>query len=182
MVSGPEDEFSNFLEFGDLQLNFPPFDVSQQNGGEIQDGGGPAPAMDLQTSNAAGGVIDFHHNNLQPFPDSAGLTDFDASSAVFPDLHMSSHLFEQQQMPQAIPYGHPYRSQNMIPHTPGSIEMHGVQPHYQQPASSNHARAVFEHYRHQSRGQVGRLLEITGKAYSSVDYLYTSCFSSCNPS
>ncbi|KAI4204874.1 MAG: hypothetical protein LQ346_001539 [Caloplaca aetnensis] len=154
MVSGPEDEFSNFLEFGDLQLNFPPFDVSQQNGGEIQDGGGPASAMDMQTSNTAGGIIDFHHGNLQPFPDSAALTDFDTSSAVFPDLSMTSHLFEQQQMPQAIPYGHPYRSQNMIPHTPSSIEMHGGQPHYQHPASSNHARAVFEHYRHQSRGQL----------------------------
>ncbi|KAL8762461.1 MAG: hypothetical protein Q9184_001544 [Pyrenodesmia sp. 2 TL-2023] len=153
MVSGPEDDFSHFLEFGDLQLNFPPFDGSQQNGEEIQVGGGSAPAMDMQTNNTAGGVMDFHHGNLQPFPDSAALADFDASSTVFPDLNMPSQLFEQQHMPQAIPYGHPYRSQNMTPHTPSSIEMHGGQPQYQQPTSNSHARAVFEHYRHQSRGQ-----------------------------
>ncbi|KAI4152322.1 MAG: hypothetical protein L6R39_001847 [Caloplaca ligustica] len=157
MVSGPEDDFSNFLEFGDLQFNFPPFDSNNQNGEEIQDGGGGHPALGMQTSNNAGGVIDFQHGDMPHFTHPSGLADFDTSSNVFPDLDMPMHLLEQQQqhaqMPQPIPYGHPYRGQNIIPHTPNSIEMHGGHPQFQQAACSNHARAVYDHYRQHSRGQ-----------------------------
>ncbi|KAI4288364.1 MAG: hypothetical protein L6R35_002367 [Caloplaca aegaea] len=160
MVSGPEDDFSSFLEFGDLQLTFPPFDGDTHGGDEIQDGTNGSHHVEMPASNNAGGAIDFQHSNMSHFTDPSGLTDFDSSSAVFPELSMDAHLFQQQQqqqlqhqLPRSLPYGQPYRGQNMIPNTPNSIEMHGGQPQYQQVASNNHAHAMYEHYRQQSKGQ-----------------------------
>ncbi|KAI4113441.1 MAG: hypothetical protein LQ345_005582 [Seirophora villosa] len=158
MVSGPEDDFSSFLEFGDLQLTFPPFDGNNHGGEGVQDATNGPHQMEMQTSNNAAGPIDFQHSNMPPFTDSSALTDYGDSSAVFPELSMDSQLFEQQQqqqhqMPQPLPYGQPYRGQNLIPHTPNSIEMHGGQPQYQQVPSSNHAHAIYDHYRQQSKGQ-----------------------------
>lgn len=161
MVSGPEDEFSNFLDFGDLQLNFPPFDGNNQNGEEIQDGGGPA--MEMHANNNAGEAMAFQHAGIQHFTDTSGLSGFDSSSNIFPDLDIPPHLFEQEQQHHPIQqppaYGQPYIGHNMIPHTPNSIEMHGGKVQYQQTASKNHARAMYEQYRQQSKGQVGHSLD-----------------------
>lgn len=110
MVSGPEDDFSNFL-FGDLQLDFPTFDSNPQDGEEIQDGAGPA--MQLHSNNNAGGLLGFQHGGVQQFADSSGLGDFNGSPHVFPDMELAPELFDQQQqhlhqMTQSRSYGQPY--------------------------------------------------------------------------
>ncbi|KAL8767984.1 MAG: hypothetical protein Q9209_005655 [Squamulea sp. 1 TL-2023] len=155
MVSGPEDDFSTFLEFGDLQLNFPAFDANLQDGTEVQDGAGTA--MDLQTSNNPGGLVDYHHEDIQHFGDSSGLADFNGVPQVFPDMNMPPQLFEQQQLQHHLPqhpsYGPSYNGHHLAPPTPNSIEMHGAQVQYQQMVSNNHARAMYEHHRRQTKGQ-----------------------------
>lgn len=165
MVSGPEDDFSSFLEFSDLQLDYPSFDGNHQNGQEFQDGGTAGTAIEMQTSNDPSGVIDFQHGSMQQFANPSGLGEFESSLNIFPDLDMPSQLFDQQQqqqqqpqIPQSVAYGQPYRGHNMIPHTPNSIEMHGGQLQYHPAASNNHARTMYEQYRHQPKGQVGHTL------------------------
>ncbi|KAL8826699.1 MAG: hypothetical protein Q9170_007302 [Blastenia crenularia] len=155
MVSGPQDDFSTFLDFGDLQLNFPPYDVGHQNGEGIHSGAGST--NEVHTSNNAGEAMAFPHGEIHHFADPSALGDFNGSSNVFSDLEMSSQLFEEQQhqqpMQQLPPYGQPYMAHNIIPHTPNSMEMQGAKVPYQQAASNNHARAMYEQYRHQSKGQ-----------------------------
>ncbi|KAL8704980.1 MAG: hypothetical protein Q9201_001877 [Fulgogasparrea decipioides] len=155
MVSGPDDDFSSFLEFGDLQLDFPTFDSNPQDGDEIQDGA--APAMEMQTENNPGGVLSFEHAGIQHFTGPSSLGDFNSSSHAFPDLAMPSQIFRQQQhqdpMSQQNPYGHLYHGHSMVPPTPNSIEMHGGHAQYQQGASNNHARTIYDHYRLQPKGQ-----------------------------
>lgn len=160
MVSGPEVDFSSFLEFGDLQLTFPPYDANNHAGQETQGESNGAHQMEMQTSNDTAGAVDFQDCNMPPFADPPLLTGFDSSSAVFSDLVMDPQLFEQQQqqlpnhIPQTLPYGQPYRGHNLIPHTPNSIEMHGGQPQYQHMASNHQAHTMYDHYRQQSKGQV----------------------------
>ncbi|KAI4174921.1 MAG: hypothetical protein LQ343_001948 [Gyalolechia ehrenbergii] len=158
VVSGPEDDFSTFLEFGDLQFNFPHFDGNTQDREEIQDGSA-GPSMDLQTSNNAAGVMGFSQGDMHHFTDPAVMGDFNGSCNVFSDLDMPLQLFEQQQQPQQMQmqqppsYGQPYMPRNVTPQTPNSIEMHGGKAQYQPAPPHNHARAMHEHYRYQSNGQ-----------------------------
>ncbi|KAL9023421.1 MAG: hypothetical protein Q9196_007209 [Gyalolechia fulgens] len=156
MVSGPEDDFSTFLEFGDLQLNFSHFDGHTQNREEMQDGSG-GPSMDLQTSNDAVGAMGFPPGNIHHFTDPTVMADFNPSSNLFSPLDMPSQMFEQQQQPRPIQqprsYGQPYLPHNMIPQTPNSIEMHGGKTQYHPAAPHNHARAMHEHYRYPPNGQ-----------------------------
>ncbi|KAL8778952.1 MAG: hypothetical protein Q9194_001702 [Teloschistes cf. exilis] len=156
MVSGPQDDFSNFLEFSDLQLNFPSFDANPHDGGEMQ--GGSSTAMEMQSSNSAGDILGFQQDGVQQFGDPAVLGDFGSSSQVFPDMDMPSQLFGQQQhhqhqVPQPRPYGQLYNEHQMVPPTPNSMEMHGGHPQYQQAISNNHARAMYDHYRPQHKSQ-----------------------------
>ncbi|KAL8697328.1 MAG: hypothetical protein Q9224_002374 [Gallowayella concinna] len=156
MVSGPEDDFSRYLEFGDLQLNFAPFDDNPQNGGEIQDG--VDPAMDMQiANNAPASVLEYHPGGMQQFGDPSGLADFNTTSPVFQDLNMQSQLFAQQQqlhqLPQQSPFGPSYNGHHMVPPTPNSIEMHEGQMRYQHAVPNSHARMVYEHHRRRPKGQ-----------------------------
>ncbi|KAI4251995.1 MAG: hypothetical protein LQ352_004532 [Teloschistes flavicans] len=156
MVSGPEDDFSNFLEFSDLQLNFPSFDANPHDGGEMQDGSGTA--MEMQSSNSAGDILGFQHDGMQQFGDPTVMGDFGSSSQVFADIDMPSQLFGQQQqhphqVPQPRPYGQLYNGHPMVPPTPNSMEMHGGHAPYQQALSNNHARAMYDHYRTQHKSQ-----------------------------
>ncbi|KAL8709586.1 MAG: hypothetical protein Q9220_005678 [cf. Caloplaca sp. 1 TL-2023] len=153
MVSGPEDDFSSFLEFGDVQLNFPPYDSNPQNGEGIQDGGGLA--MDMQTGSDSGAVLGFQHDEMNQFAGPGSMAEFDNTSQVFPDLNIPSHLYGSQPLNMASqpPYGQSYSRLQMVPPTPNSMEMHGAQAHYQQAASANHARPLYEQYGRQLRGQ-----------------------------
>ncbi|KAL8692475.1 MAG: hypothetical protein Q9218_002511 [Villophora microphyllina] len=154
MVSGPGDDFSSFLDFG--QLDFPTFDANPQDGEGIQDGSGTA--MEMQASHNAGEILGFQHGGMQPFADPTGLSDFTSSSQFFPDMSMPSQLYGQQQqhhhqIPHVRPYSQPYHGHNMVPPTPNSTEMHGGHTQYHQAASNSHARAMYDHYRPQPKGQ-----------------------------
>ncbi|KAL8844999.1 MAG: hypothetical protein Q9176_000671 [Flavoplaca citrina] len=154
MVSGPDDDFSTFLEFGDLQLNFP-FDANPQNGSDIQDGVGPA--IDMQANDDSGAILDFHHGDLQQFGDPSSLPSFSDTPHTFQDLNMPPHLFEQQQLlhqyPQHPLYGPPYNGHHVIPPTPNSMEMHGGHAHYQHTLPTNHARTMYEQHHRQTKAQ-----------------------------
>ncbi|KAL8630461.1 hypothetical protein Q9189_003816 [Teloschistes chrysophthalmus] len=156
MVSGPQDDFSNFLEFSDLHLNFPSFDANPHDGGEMQ--GGSGTAMEMQSSNSAGDILGFPQDGMQQFGDPSVMGDFASSSQVFPDMDMPSQVFGQQQhhqhqVSQSRPYGQLYNGHPMVPPTPNSIEMHGGHAQYQQALSNNHARAMYDHYRPQYKSQ-----------------------------
>ncbi|KAL8796567.1 MAG: hypothetical protein Q9182_007359 [Xanthomendoza sp. 2 TL-2023] len=157
MVSGPDDDFSRFLEFGDLQLSFPAFDNNPQDGGEIQDGVGPA--MDMQIGNPPASVLEYHRGGMQQYGDPSALADFNTTSPVFQDMNMQSQLFAQQQqqqlhqLPQHPSYGPSYNGHHMAPPTPNSIEMHEGQMRYQHAVPNSHARTVYEHHRRQPKGQ-----------------------------
>ncbi|KAL8995721.1 MAG: hypothetical protein Q9169_004615 [Polycauliona sp. 2 TL-2023] len=155
MVSGPEDDFSAFLEFGDLQLDFPPFGSTPQNGGEIRDVIGSA--LDPQANDNSGAALDFHHEAIQQFGDPAGLGDFNGTSQTFQDLNLPPQLFEQQQLlhqyPQHPSYATSYNGRHVIPPTPNSIEMHGGHAQYQHMMPNPHTRSMYEHYHRQPKGQ-----------------------------
>ena len=173
MVSGPDDDFSTFLEFGDLQLNFP-FDANPQNGSDIQDGVGPA--IDMQANDDSGAVLDFHHGDLQQFGDPSSLPGFSDNPYTFQDLSMPPHLFEQQQLlhqyPQHPLYGPPYNGHHVIPPTPNSMEMHGGHAQYQHTLPTNHARTMYEQHRRQTKAQVSHYPSHAGRADRCIGCLH----------
>ena len=151
MVSAPEDEFANFLDFSDL--NFQNFDAtSQADGGLRQDAAG---AMDTSLEGAAGllGLQSGHmpqlgHSNQIPM---------NTYQDPFPDMSMEAELFSQQrqrQAPMQMQSQH-YHHPNMVPPTPQSMEMHGNQIQYFQPQMDPQQQQMFEqHYRRHQKNQV----------------------------
>ncbi|KAL8869396.1 MAG: hypothetical protein Q9174_004301 [Haloplaca sp. 1 TL-2023] len=159
MVTEPEDDFSNYLEFDDLQLNFSPFDANPQNGEEIQDVTGPIMEAHSDHSNNtnAGGVMAYQHGGLPQYTDSTAFNALDTSPHNFPDMTLAPQFFDQppqhHQMNQARQYPQSFHPRNVIPPTPNSMEMHGGHAQYHQMAASNHMRAMYDHYRSQGNGQ-----------------------------
>ena len=158
MVSGPEDDFANFLEFGDLQLNFPTFDAEQHVGGGQQD---PIPGLDTNMENEVGMIgmkdgdiaqqIDPSLTAMQASPQ---LQDLNGSSESLMDLSIQAQIFHQQQLnyhQQRLLQGH-YHRQGLIPPTPNSLEIHGQPRSY--PQLDPHARAMYEHYARKQQDHV----------------------------
>lgn len=157
MVSGPEVDFSSFLDFGDLQLNFQNFDGNTQDQEENQGASGEI-GMDLQTSHTAVGAMDFSHGNMPQFTTPAVMGNLNGDPNLFADSNIPSQRHDQQRQTQQVQqppsYGQQYMPLNMIPQTPNSIEMHGGQAQYQHASYQNHNRATHEYYQYQSKGQV----------------------------
>lgn len=157
MVSGPEDDFASFLEFSDLQLNFPAFDGNvHQDAGEMQQE--TVSTMDARMDNGVGMMgnvqqqqIDPH---LMPSTPMAGLSSIDGSNESLMDLNMQAqmHRQRQQQQYQQQAQSH-YQRQGMVPPTPNSIEMHG-RSHYYPQMDHAQAQAVYEHYARKQQDQV----------------------------
>ncbi|MCJ1378203.1 hypothetical protein MMC17_001299 [Xylographa soralifera] len=152
MVSGPEDDFASFLEFGDLQLNFPAFDAEQHTGEGPQES--PIPGLDTNMETEAGmlGIkegeiqqqIDPNLAAIQLSPQD--LRELNGLSESSMDLSIQAQIFHQQQLDyhqQRLIQGH-YHRQGMVPPTPNSLEMHG-QPR-SNPQMDPQARAMYEHY------------------------------------
>ncbi|KAL8972068.1 MAG: hypothetical protein Q9183_000740 [Haloplaca sp. 2 TL-2023] len=161
MVTEPENDFSNYLEFDDLQLNFSPFHDNPPNGEEIQDVTGPTmEAHSDSNNNNAGGVMGYQHGGMPQFTDPTAFTDLDPSPHDFPDMTLAPQFFDQQQhhvqMAQPRQYPQSFQPRTVIPPTPNSMEMHGGHAQYHQMAASNHMRAMYDHYRAQGKGQVGQ--------------------------
>ena len=148
MVSGPEEDFSSFLEFGDLQLTFPGFDGGQQNRGEPQEDAG---AMETSAENTAVmmGIEEGHIQQQLEQPTSMlSMSGYHGSTQPFP-MTMQTEYLEQPHFPmQGQQYHH------IVPPTPNSIEMHGDHARYSQPALDPQAQAIYERYRRRQKDQV----------------------------
>ena len=152
MVSGPEEDFSNFLEFGDLQLAFPGFDAETQDRGEVQEGAG---AMDTSAENAAVmmGIEEGHiQQHLEQPTSMPSINGFPGSTQPFPIMSMQTEFLDQQ--PHFPMQGQQYHNQHIVPPTPNSIEMHGDRARYNQPPIDPQAQAIYEHYRRKQKDQV----------------------------
>lgn len=109
MVSGPEDEFANFLEFSDLQIEFSPYDHHAPNGGHVQSDamGG----MDETMENGVGlmGLKEAHmqqsmdRNMLRSqtsIPTLSTLSDVHTSTESLLDLNIQAQMYQQQRQQQ----------------------------------------------------------------------------------
>lgn len=156
MVSGPEEEFANFLEFGDLQLSFPPFEGVVQDGGELQQE--PGGVMDTPMGNETG-VLELedghNHQDIDQRNPLRFMAGYQGSTESFHDIHMQTELFNAHQQPQQLHmHGPQYRSQNIIPPTPNSMEMHGDQACFYRSTGEHHTQAPYERYgRNQNQNQ-----------------------------
>ena len=146
MVSGPEDEFANFLDFG--ELNFPSFDPLPQTEAELQNGAG---AMD--TSMEGAGMLGLEQAQMQNQMGQSNhhtpMNGFHGSSESFPDL-MQSEIFEQQQQQQQqqLHMQHQrYHGQNVVPPTPNSMELHGAHTQYYRAPADHQQLHMYDQYR-----------------------------------
>ncbi|MCJ1389284.1 hypothetical protein MMC18_002140 [Xylographa bjoerkii] len=152
MVSGTEDDFANFLEFGDLQLSFPAFDGEQHAVGPGQQGS--IAGLDTDMANEVG-ILGMKEGEIQQQldsnlaamqPSAQDLRDLNGSSESVMDLSIEAQIFHQQQLnyhQQRLIQGH-YHRQGMVPPTPNSLEMHGQPRSY--PQMDPQARVMYEHY------------------------------------
>ena len=168
MVSGPEDDFASFLDFGDL--NFPTFSDGSASGTPQPSGSsGDAGAMDMPMENTgatAAGMISHPGIEQTPLDNS-----MDGFQDHFPGLNspvpfMTSQQDQQQQARLQMQQQSRYYGHNAVPPTPNSLEMHGNHSEYYNTADRQQ-QLMYEHYRrHQheqvkgiisdgSRGQVG---------------------------
>ena len=165
MVSGPEEDFANFLEFGDLQLNFPNFDTAESqnvdtSGGAEQEhlGAGGGGVVDTNMEHEAGGMMQLKERDLNSALDPR-LMDMQTtmpelvhgpSTESLMELEMQAQLFHQQQYNQQqqqhrMAHTQYRRQQGIVPPTPNSIEMHGGHAqHFAQ--MDGRTRAMYEHY------------------------------------
>lgn len=154
IVSGPEDEFANFLDFTDLGFDgYDGIDL-QQNG---------AGAMDTSMEDAAGMLgLDQGHMQLQqdqPPPPMdqpnhvISVNGFHGSTESFSDLAMQQDLFDQQRQQQLHMQNQRYHAPNVVPPTPNSLEMHGGHAYYRTPADHQQLN-MYEQYRRNQKDQV----------------------------
>ena len=170
MVSGPEDDFANFLDFGDLSFS----NFSDNGAGTPQANGvspglqhGDAGPMDMSMEGAASAAGLMAHSGAtqqdaiphamngfqEPFPDMT-------SPAEYMSRQHSQQHMQMQQHPRY--YGH-----NAVPPTPNSLEMHGAHPEYYNPADRQQ-QLMYEHYRRHQNEQV-RGLGIGDLYYERAD-------------
>lgn len=153
MVSGPEDEFASFLEFGDLQLNFP-YEGGHQDGQELQQESGDG--MDTSMGNGSE-VIRLENGPVQQQVDQCNsltaLNSYHGSAESFDDLNIQGELFNQHQQSHLHLHGPQYNGQNVIPPTPNSIEMHGEQARYYQ-TPRDHSQPVYDRLGRNQKDQV----------------------------
>ncbi|MCJ1359589.1 MAG: hypothetical protein MMC33_009591 [Icmadophila ericetorum] len=157
MVSGPDDDFASFLEFNDLQLNFPAFDDNvHQDGDEMQQES--VNALDTRMDNEVGMMGNMQQQqidpSLMPSTPMAGLSSINGSNESLMDLNMQAQMHRQRQQHQyQQDVQNHYQRQGMIPPTPTSIEMHGGGSHYY-PQIDPQTQAVYEHYARKQQDQI----------------------------
>ncbi|MCJ1409157.1 hypothetical protein MMC19_003235 [Ptychographa xylographoides] len=153
MVSAPEDDFSSFLDFNDLQLNFSTFDGASPEGESGRQGLGHG--IDAEMENGVGMMV-MKDGDLQQQidPSLASMPtalpepqDVHSSSESLLDMNMQVQLFHQQQLHyhqqlrmEALYHQRP----GMVPPTPTSLEIHGQPRSY--PQMDPTQRAMYEHY------------------------------------
>ena len=158
-----ENEFSNFLDFGDL--DFPVFGDSSNapsNGsGEnlLQDGGDNAMDTSMEGP-ASAGILGTAMQQMEEPGQMSGMNGF---QDTFSELDIpAEYLNRQQQASQqqrhatAMPMSQPrFYGHNPVPPTPSSLEMHPNSAEYYQQMAERQQQMLYEHYRRQQAEQVG---------------------------
>lgn len=164
MVSGA-DEFANFLEFSDLQLDFPAFDTGVQDGDDVlqPDFGGPDTNMEREGGMMAFEEGDIHQridpNLMQPDNLLERMDGINGSTDSLMDLNLQAQMLHEQQrqrQQQYLQQSHVqsrYLGRGMVPLTPNSFEMHGSHLPYYTPMEP-HVRGAFDHYSRKQQDQV----------------------------
>ena len=157
IVSGPEDEFANFLDFTDL--GFGGYD-----GIDLQPNG--AGAMDTSMEGAATilgldqGQMQLQQEQPPPMDQrnhATPMNGFHGSTESFSDLAMQQDLFDQQQQQQQQLHmqNQRYQGPNVVPPTPSSLEMHGGHAQYYPNPADHQQVHMYDHYRRNQKDQVG---------------------------
>lgn len=155
MVSAPEDDFANFLDFGDI--NFSAFDVIPQDDAELQQQNGAGPMDTSMEGNA--GMLGLEDGQMQHQMGQHGaapsINGFQDSTEPFPDLALQSELFEQRQQQQQMNLqSQRYHAHNAVPPTPNSMEMHGGHAQYYRTPTDHQQLHMYDHYRRNQKDQV----------------------------
>ena len=185
MVSGPEEDFGNFLEFADLQLNFPPFDTQTHDvrtGPPEQVHPGFGMDSNMENAAAAAGMMGLKEADINSVLDPQ-LMDMQttmpelvhgASAESLMGLDMQAQLFHQRQQQQFHQHQHQqriaqaqYQRHGIVPPTPNSIEMHpGQAQHYAH--VDRQTRAMYEHYQRKQQDNVRLAGEATVLVQANV--------------
>ncbi|KAI9803702.1 MAG: hypothetical protein M1833_000614 [Piccolia ochrophora] len=138
-----DDDFTNFLNLADFQLDFSSFDPSRDDGQSLHDGHGHPMDMDTNTDNDGAyhtsigdEVFAMEKNGAREHLQQEGIpTTMQGGGFVHEGerADMRTPLFHPQQ-PQ---YGYSQRGQPVIPPTPNSIELHGGAMRYRSQADSD---------------------------------------------
>lgn len=168
MVSGPDDDFANFLDFTDL--GFGGYDAVdlQQNG---------AGAMETSMDGTAG-MLGLEQGHMQQQPSAMDqqnhltpINGFHGSTESFPDLAMQQDLFDQQQQQQQLHMqNHGHHGQIVVPPTPSSLEMHAGHAQYYRTPADHQQLHMYDQYRRNQKDQVGPP-ESRAKREGSTDLL-----------
>lgn len=151
MLANPDNEFADFLDFGDL--TFSAFnDATLHNHGEsnplAQADAGPVQAQMENPTNA----ISMGQRVMPQKAESRR-----NQRSVVPDFYnmasLNADLFSQQHENQPGVHQHAYHPANMVPPTPNSIEMHAGQPQYY-PIIDRQQQQMYDNYQLQQRHQV----------------------------
>lgn len=147
LVSGPEEDFTNFLDFGDAGFNA--FDTITQAEHALQ----PHDDFSLDTSmeGAAAEILGLGPGHMQQ-PSQVPATN------NFPDplqgMNLDTDPFHHHQQQQMHLPHHRYFGQNVVPPTPNSMEMHGSHGQYFQNRHDAQQQQIYEHYKRHQRDQV----------------------------
>lgn len=167
MVAGPDEDFANFLEFGDLQLGFNPLEGLHQDDGKAQEHGDIAmdipldPALDA-SMNLFGFDEGQVHQQQQQAQDqvTSGTADQNTNLDFYSMPHIpnvpSQPHSQHQQSYQNIRVKHrEFYGRSIIPPTPKSMEMGGGHAQYYH-SPSMYSEQAYEHLRQRQRNNVRR--------------------------
>lgn len=157
IASAPDDEFGNFLEFGDLQLDFPSFERVAHDGRTDRQDVDTDTSMDATMENAPT-MVDFGiaHLSQQPQQSTSNpLMSYNGMGQLF-NMPMSREQFHESQHPHLHIKTQRQYHPGMVPPTPSSIEMHGGMPGYYHTPVHQQPQA-YEYYQRSQRDQVNLL-------------------------
>ena len=157
MLPDGEDEFANFLDFTDLNLDFNAFDPSNHGDG--------APYTAPNSNNGHENVRAEKNRTLPQEMDGTDIQSTRLSkegNTRFPD---SQSQRSQPQIFDQAGVQPPYYPQNVaryhihgaVPPTPNSMEMHGAQRHFSG-IDQQHARANYDIYTRKQQDQVAHAI------------------------
>ena len=195
MVSGPEDDFANFLEFNDLQLTFPTFDVDGHDNGH--DG------VSLQQDTTLGmdatmdsevGLMDYKEGQMNPQMDQHmdqsepqlhtlldGIDETHDSGESLLNMNLHEQHYHQQHHQQQQLINNDYQTSGRVPPTPNSIEMSGGHGRYY-PHADAHAQAIYGYNQRQKEQVSIRNVLVAIETNIATDGLHSSSVPCCHTS